>query len=89
MRINICVCIYLLVFYKCLIHKKCWLNHKIDKLEVTYKLSIAIKMSKLQTNNQSYGSHYKQSSSLNKQRMVSSTLDFLKQTDQKGYIHEQ
>jgi hypothetical protein len=46
-------------------------------------------MSKLQTNNQSYGSHYQQSSSLNKKRMVSSTLDFLKQTDQKGYIHEQ
>ena len=46
-------------------------------------------MSNFKTNNQSYGSHYKQSASLNKQRMVSSTLDFLKQTDHKGYIHEQ
>lgn len=46
-------------------------------------------MSQFQTNNSQYGSHYKKTSSLNKQRMASSTLDFLKQSDQKGFIHEQ
>lgn len=46
-------------------------------------------MPNFETNNQAYGSHYKTSQSLNKRRMVSSTLDFLKQSDAQGFIHEQ
>lgn len=46
-------------------------------------------MSKYQTNNQSYGSHYRKTSSLNRQQMATSTLDFLKQNDTNGFIHEQ
>lgn len=46
-------------------------------------------MPDFQTNNQTYGSHYKTSQSLNKQKMVSSTLDFLKQSDGNRFIHEQ
>ena len=44
-------------------------------------------MSNFKTNNQSYGSHYSKNASLSKQKMANSTLDFLKQTDQKGFIH--
>ena len=43
-------------------------------------------MSNFQTNNQSYGSHYTRTNSLNKAK-ITTTLDFLKQNDQKGFIH--
>ena len=46
-------------------------------------------MSQFQTNNQSYGSHYNKSSSVNKQRMANTTLDFLKQNDGNDFIHQQ
>lgn len=44
-------------------------------------------MSNFQTNNQQYGSHYGRSNSVNQQKMVTTTLDFLKQSDPKNFIH--
>lgn len=44
-------------------------------------------MSTLKTNNQQYGSHYGRSSSMSKQKIGRSTLDFLKKNDYKEFLH--
>ena len=46
-------------------------------------------MSTYKTHNMQYGSYYKRSSSQNKQFIGSSTLEFLKNEDPTGFLHQQ